>query len=112
MGRIKGTPIVNARGELAPTRCFCNELKAIIDTVTKEMTEKPRNAVRNSTNKAKRKTACDPAMAPAIRTAMDSAMKRIIAKKREDFRYCLKMWLWSQPRDSKYSKTPLFLSYT
>ena len=103
---------MNARGVLAPTRCFCNELKAIIDTVTKEITEKPRNPVRNSTNKAKRKTVCDPAMAPAIITEMDSAMKRIRAKKRADFRYCLKMWLWFQPRESKYSKTPLFLSYT
>jgi len=109
---MKGTPITVARGVLAPTRCFCNELKAIIAIVTKDTTEKPKNAVRNSINKSKRKTAVDHVIAPAIKIAAPSPVKRITARKRAAFKYCLKTSLWFQPSESKYSKTPLFLSYT
>ena len=87
---MNGTPIVRARGLLAPTRCFCNELNAIMDTVTRETTEKPRMAVRSNANRSKRKMACDPAIAPEVITAMDSAMKSNSAKERAAFKYCLK----------------------
>ena len=90
---MNGTPIAMPRGVLAPTRCFCNELKAIIATLTNETTEKPINAVRNSINKSKAKTAINPAIAPAIRIAALSPMKRINARKRAAFRYCLKISL-------------------
>ena len=80
--------------------------------VTKVTTEKPKKAVRNIINKSKRKTAIDPEIAPAIKIATPSPMKRINARKRAAFKYCLKTSLWFQPSESRYSKTPLFLSYT
>ena len=109
---MNGIPSTIPRGVLAPTRCFCNELKAIIPTLTKETTEKPKNAVRNNINKSKRKTPSDPEIIPAIKIATPSPVKRINAWKRAAFKYCLKTSLWFHPSESKYSKTPLFLSYT
>ena len=47
---ITKTPSDKAKGLLAPTLCFCNELKAIIAIVTKETAEKPNAAVTANVN--------------------------------------------------------------
>ena len=104
------TPNIKASGLLAPTRCFCNELNAIIATVTKATTEKPKKPVSASINRFKSNSVSEPDTADATMTTAAWPAKRIAAKKRVDFKYCLKMSLWFHPNESKYSNTPLFLS--
>ena len=50
---ITTAPMDNARGLLAPTLCFCRELKAIIETVAKETAKKPCAAVRANSARVK-----------------------------------------------------------
>ena len=79
---ITTTPIDKARGLLAPTLCFCNELKAIIAIVTKETAEKPNAAVKANVTKPK----SDPAITLATTLAANSAMKRVSARKSAAFK--------------------------
>ena len=80
---ITAAPIVKARGLLAPTLCFCNELKAIIETVAKETAEKPCKAVRANSTRVK---SVVPATTLETTLAANSAMKRISARKSAVFK--------------------------
>ena len=79
---IIGTPMVKARGLLAPTLCFCNELKAIMAIVIKEMAEKPSMAVKANVTKPW----SAPVITIATTLAVNSAVKRVSEIKRADFK--------------------------
>ena len=80
---ITAAPMDNASGLLAPTLCFCNELKAIIATVAKETAEKLCAAVRANSARAK---GVVPAITLEMTLAANSAMKRVSARKSAVFK--------------------------
>jgi hypothetical protein len=104
------TPIVSPRGELAPVRVFCNELKAIMQTVIRKTAEM---AIENerTTMVASNVRFVLKQIPMATFSAIDG-VKTSVAKSREAFTYPLKISSWSRPVDRRYSNTPLFLSYT
>ena len=79
------TPIVKARGLFAPTLCFCNELKAIMAIVVREMAVKLSAATMAITNKPVIMVV-EPAIAIIMNTIANSAKKTTNARRSEAFR--------------------------
>ena len=85
MGKMTKAPIAKPRGLLAPTLCFCNELKAIMDIVERETAEKLNAAITADIIKPKIRVV-KPAIALTIAIIVNSPMKTINARKSEAFK--------------------------